>query len=160
MTHLAVKLAAVAVTQLAFVGVAVAPQLSARLTGDEYRLRVQPVDPIDPFRGAYVDLGYPDLRIDEDGAADELDGKGTLYVALVQDGDVWKAGGYSRSRPSDTPYLTCDDRDWRIRCGIESWFLPQDEAAAMQAAVAAGDAIAVVKVDGRGNAALVRVVTG
>ena len=159
MTRLAVKLAAVAVTQLALVGVAVAPQLSGRLTGEEFRFRVQPVDPIDPFRGAYVDLGYPDLRIDEDAALDEIDGKGTLYVTLVQDGDVWTASGYSRSRPSEAPYLRCDDRDWRIRCGIESWFLPQDEAAAMQDTVAAGDAIAVVKVDGRGNAALVRVET-
>jgi len=157
MTHLAVKLAAVAVTQLALVGVAVAPQLSARLTGEEYRFRVQPVDPIDPFRGAYVDLGYPDLRLESDS---RLDGEGTLYVTLVRDGDVWRASGYSRSRPSDTPYLRCDDRDWQIRCGIESWFLPQDEAAAMQEAVAAGDAIAVVKVDGRGHAALVRVETG
>ena len=159
MTRLTVKLAAVAITQLALVGVAVAPQLSARLTGEEYRLRVQPVDPIDPFRGAYVDLGYPDLRIEQDGAADELDGEGTLYVTLVEDGGLWKAGEYTRKRPSNTPYLTCDDRDWRIRCGIESWFLPQDKAAAVQEAVAAGDTIAVVKVDGRGNAALVRVET-
>ena len=37
------------------------PPLSARLTGEEVALRVEPIDPIDPFRGAYVDLGYPDL---------------------------------------------------------------------------------------------------
>ena len=44
-----------------------------------------------------------------------------------------------------------------MRCGIESLFLPQDEAASMQADVGDGSMVAVVKVDGRGNAALVRV---
>ena len=58
------------------------------------------------------------------------------------------------------PYLTCDDRDSSIRCGIESLFLPQDEAAAMEEDIAGGSMVAVVKVDGRGNAALVRVEAG
>ena len=66
MTGMLSKIAIVAVAQLALVGVAVAPQLSARAFGDEYRMRVAPVDPIDPFRGAYVDLGYPDLRLDQE----------------------------------------------------------------------------------------------
>ncbi len=153
MNKLALKVGAVALVQLALVGVAVAPRLSARLTGDEYRLRVAPVDPIDPFRGAYVDLNYPDLNLDDEIAGDD----GTVYITLEEDGDVWTASGYTRERPSSAPYLTCDDRDWRIRCGIESLFLPQDEAAAMEDDVAGGSMVAVVKVDGRGHAALVRV---
>ena len=153
---IATKIAIVAVAQLALVGVAVWPQLSARALGDEYRMRVQPVDPIDPFRGAYVDLDYPDLQLDQGNPIAGDDDGGTVYVTLVPDGELWKAGSYTRSRPEDGPYLTCDDRDWRIRCGIESWFLPQDEAAAMQEEVADG-AIAVVKIDGRGHAALVSV---
>jgi uncharacterized membrane-anchored protein len=160
MRSVILRIGVVAVIQLALVAVAVAPRLSARLTGDEYLFRVQPVDPIDPFRGAYVDLGYPDLRLEQDVELDRVDGKGTLYVTLVKDGDVWVASGYSRTRPGASPYLTCDDRDWRIRCGIESLFLPQDEAAEMQAGLAAGDAVAVVKVDDRGNAALLHVEAG
>src|SRR5690606_23157401 len=54
--------AGVAVAQLALVAVGVAPQLSARTSGETYRFAVSPVDPIDPFRGAYVDLQYPDLE--------------------------------------------------------------------------------------------------
>jgi uncharacterized membrane-anchored protein len=150
------KVVVVALVQLTLVGVAVAPRLSARLTGDEYRLRVAPFDPVDPFRGAYVDLDYPDLRLDSE-RSDSLDGEGTVYITLEEDGEVWKAGAYTRERPSGTPYLTCNDRDWRIRCGIESLFLPQDEAAAMEADVAGGSMTAVVKVDERGNAALLRV---
>jgi uncharacterized membrane-anchored protein len=153
MRSVAAKVTVVALVQLALVGVAVAPRLSARLTGDEYLLRVAPVDPIDPFRGAYVDLDYPDLDLDRETPGDE----GTVYVTLERDGEVWVAGAHTRERPSGTPYLTCDDRDWRLRCGIESLFLPQDEAAAMQADLGAGSMVAVVKVDGRGNAALVRV---
>ena len=56
------RIALVAVLQLALVPLAVLPQLSARVTGETYRMRVAPVDPIDPFRGAYIDLSYPDLR--------------------------------------------------------------------------------------------------
>jgi uncharacterized membrane-anchored protein len=153
MRSLAAKVTVVALVQLALVGVAVAPRLSARLTGDEYLLRVAPVDPVDPFRGAYVDLDYPDLDLDRETPGDE----GTVYVTLEQDGEVWVASAHTRDRPSGTPYLTCDDRDWRLRCGIESLFLPQAEAASMQADLGDGSMVAVVKVDGRGNAALVRV---
>ena len=153
---IAVRVGVVALVQLALVGVAVAPRLSARLTGEEYLLRVQPVDPIDPFRGAYVDLDYPDLGLDDE-RADDSDTEGTVYVTLRRDGEVWKAIGDSRSRPDAAPYLRCADYDWRVRCGIESLFLPQDEAREMEQRVASGDAVAVIRVDGRGNAALVRV---
>lgn len=150
---LATKVAVVAVVQLALVGVAVAPRLAARLNGEEYLLRVAPFDPIDPFRGAYVDLSYPDFRRETTTDAD----RGVLYITLVEEGQVWVAGEYTRERPSGTPYLACDDSDWRIRCGIESLFLPQDEAAAMEEDVAGGEMVAVVRVDSRGHAALVRV---
>ena len=150
---LATKVVVVALVQLALVGVAVAPRLSARMTGEEYRLRVAPVDPIDPFRGAYVALDYPDIRSDAENDADDL---GALYVALVPDGDVWVAGAYLRERPSEGPYLACDDRDWSTHCGIESLFLPRDEAAAAEESIAGGEVVAVVKVDDRGNAAVVR----
>ncbi len=45
------RTALVLVVQLGLLLGAVAPQLSARLTGQEYLLRVVPIDPIDPFRG-------------------------------------------------------------------------------------------------------------
>ena len=60
-TTRAVRVGAVVLAQLALVGVAVWAPLSARLTGETVVLRVEPVDPIDPFRGAYVQLAYPDL---------------------------------------------------------------------------------------------------
>ena len=154
--------AVVAVGQLALVGVAVAPQLSARLTGDTYVFAVAPVDPIDPFRGAYVALDYPDLGHDPEwpdqpGPGGPEDGEeGDVYVALVREGDVWVADGWTRERPDNGPYLACDDRSWQVRCGIESWFLPQEEAAEAEVLLRDG-AVAEVRVDGRGNAAVVDV---
>jgi uncharacterized membrane-anchored protein len=153
----------IAVSQLVLVGLGVAPQLSAHLAGDSYLVRVAPVDPIDPFRGAYVALDYPDLRHDDSqsfvepglGALDDGE-SGDLYVTLVEQDGVWTASGWSRERPADGPYLACDDRSWQIRCGIESWFLPQDEARETEDLLRDG-AVAELRIDGRGNAVVVDV---
>ena len=153
----------IAVSQLALVCIGVAPQLSARVTGETYLVRVAPLDPIDPFRGAYVALDYPDLRHDDSqsfvepglGALDDGE-SGDVYITLVRDGAVWVADGWDRERPDDGPYLACDDRSWQVRCGIESFFLPQDEARETEVLLRDG-AVAELRVDARGNAAVVDV---
>jgi uncharacterized membrane-anchored protein len=152
------RTAIVGLAGLALAGVAVYPQLSARLTGEEITLRVAPVDPIDPFRGAYVDLQYPDLDQLGGRRDDGLDDgeRGDLFITLRQEGDVWVADARTRTRPESGVYLACSDHSWEVRCGIESWFLPQDEAAAMEAAVGDG-ALATVRIDSRGHAAIVAV---
>jgi uncharacterized membrane-anchored protein len=165
-TGRAVRVGAVVLAQLALVGVAVWPSLSARVTGEQVTLRVQPVDPIDPFRGAYVELSYPDLpdaggqdgetlTVEQQQALDES--RGAAYVPLTRAGEVWLGGTIVRTPPADGLYLACDDSDYRLRCGIESWFLPQDQAAGLQDSLRGGTARATVKVDGSGRAALVAV---
>lgn len=140
--------------QVVILGVAVAGPLSARLTGKEILLRVAPVDPIDPFRGAYVALDYPDLAAAEPTAEDT---RGTVYLPLQRRGDVWEGTWPTASRrPASGTFLRCADQG-RLRCGIESWFLPEGEAAEAGRALADGDAVAVVRVDRRGNAALIEV---
>jgi uncharacterized membrane-anchored protein len=162
MTHhlpRAATVALVALTQLVVVGVAVAPQLSAHLTGETYVLRVAPLDPIDPFRGAYVTLDYPDLPRARQvaGGRDGDDAtSGDVFVTLRPEDGVWIADDWTRERPGSGAYLACEHRDWQLRCGIDSWFLPQDEAAAMETALADG-AYAEIRVDGRGHAVLVDV---
>ena len=160
---------AAVIVQVLLVGVAVWSPLSARLTGDEVRLRVAPVDPIDPFRGAYVQLGYPDLpgqpRLDPDDTTGSTEPeveegdreRGEVWVTLTREGDVWVGGAVTRTRPADGIFLRCDDSDWRLSCGIESWFLPQAEASALEDALRDGTAVATLRVDGRGNAALIDV---
>jgi hypothetical protein len=165
--------------QLLLVPAAVYGQLSARLTGDEVLLRVGPVDPIDPFRGAYVALSYPDLRPGETErrALEEKHG-GTVYVSLMESGGVMVADGFGHDRPQRGTYLACDDGGWQLRCGIESLFLSQHQAARVQRDINQsgrpaeqfdenGDSLEVtpgsgyvarIKVDGRGHAAVVGLV--
>ena len=124
-------------------------------------MRVAPVDPIDPFRGAYVTLDYPDLSHDDTfssggglGALEDGE-RGPVFVSLTEDDGLMRATAYSRSRPESGPYLACDDRNWQIRCGIESWFASQSEARRIGRELAEDGGIAVVRIDSRGNAALV-----
>lgn len=144
------------VVQLALVPVAVAGPLSARLTGEEYLLEVAPLDPMDPFRGAYVALDYPGLP-DRGRGGDRAPADDVSYVPLVQEGELWVGQRPVSERPDSGPFLRCKDDRWQLRCGIDSYFLPQDKALEMEQAVMEGRAVARVKIDSRGNAALVDV---
>lgn len=149
------RVAAAALVQLALVPIAVAGPLSARITGEEHLLEVAPLDPIDPFRGAYVALDYPGLP-DTSTVPDGKNGD-TVYVPLVRSGEVWAGSRAVTVQPESGPFLRCKDDSWRLRCGIDSWFLPQDEALALEQEVRDGRAVAMLKIDSRGNAALVDV---
>lgn len=148
-----VLVALVALCQLALVGVGVAPQLSARVNGETVLLKVAPVDPIDPFRGAYVVLDYPDLD-----APDGFEGGNGpwhhLFITLEERDGVAVGTAWSKTRPTSGLYLTCAPTTWPVTCGIESWFVSQDEAQQIERDVASGHAVAEVRVDSRGNAAL------
>ena len=128
---------------------AVQPQLSPRLTGREYRLAVAPVDPIDPFRGAYVELGYP-------GLSTEVPGPGRYYVPLVPDGALWKGTGAVKERPGRQPYLACASSDGLLDCGLGSFFVSEERARALEQGVTSGRLAAVIRVDDRGRAAVIR----
>lgn len=149
------------VVQLVIVVVAVAPQLSARALGSDVTLRVAAIrDGIDGH-DAYVELAYPDLPASDPGDV-EFEGAapaepGTVFVPLTEEGGVWVGGEPTRARPDAGRFLRCDDRGWRLRCGIESWFLPAEQAGELERSLGTGEALATVRVDGRGNAALVDV---
>lgn len=151
------RVAVASLVQLALVPLAVAGPLSARLTGEEYLLEVAPVDPMDPFRGAYVALTYPGLPSSQELTEREDQNGDVAYVPLVPSGELWIGLPAVAERPESGPFLRCKDEHWQLRCGIDSWFLPQDEAYAMEQAVRQGRAVARVRIDSRGNAALVDV---
>ena len=145
-----VRVGAACLLQLLLVGVAVAPSLSARVTGEEYLLAVAPVDPIDPFRGAYVTLGYPGLAgaVPDDGTGP----RGTVFVPLERaGGDLWEGRRARAERPENGPYLRCESEGWRVRCGIESLFASQARAREPERELMGG-AVARIRVDRRGNA--------
>lgn len=144
----------VALCQLALVGVGVAPQLSARLNGEDILLKVAPIDPIDPFRGAYVVLDYPDLT-PPDGLWEEADaGDDHLFIVLEERDGVAVGTEWTFRRPTSGLYLACAPHSWEAKCGIESWFAAQDEAVRIEREVTGGHALAEVSVNSRGNAAI------
>ncbi len=147
-------LVAAVVVQVALVVVAVAPRLSARVLGDVYVVRVSPLDPIDPFRGAYVTLQYPGLAPES-----FIEGlEGDVFVPLVRDGDVWRGDGLRDDRPASGPYLRCR-YGGQLRCGIESLFLPQAKAKELERDLIDGG-LARIKVDSRGHAVVLDVAAG
>ena len=113
------------------------------------------LDPMEPFRGAYVQLGYPDLPHPEQERNVRAE-PGTAYIPLTQDGPVWVGGPIQRTVP-DGLFLKCHDDGWRLACGIESWFDSQDGAQALERELLTETVIATVRVDRWGNAALVSV---
>jgi uncharacterized membrane-anchored protein len=152
LTSRPVLVAAALLLQLALLALVVWPQLSARLTGTTYRLAVGPVDPIDPFRGAYVMLAYPGLPVASGERA------GQVFVPLVADGTLWKGTGIVTGRPAAPPYLACETRgEGPLSCGIDSLFLSEDGARRAQDELSADRAAAVVRVDAQGNAAVLAI---
>ncbi|MFC4535103.1 GDYXXLXY domain-containing protein [Sphaerisporangium dianthi] len=148
-----ILVAAALLLQAALLAAVLRPQLSARVAGAEYRLAAGPVDPVDPFRGAYVMLTYPGLPSAEGQAA------GQVYVPLVRDGALWKGAGVERLRPATQPYLACRTSGYGdLKCGVDSLFLPEDKARSVESELRGDRAAAVLKIDGAGNAALVDVV--
>lgn len=139
--------AGVAVAQLALVGVSVAPQLSARATGETYVIEVEPLDPIEPFRGAYVALATPGLDNpawdapvgwDEDGEVErEKAPSGRVFVSITEKDGLWVGSDWSTDRPSEGPYIVCRRGGlWSgLDCGLDSFFLPQDRATELEEAM-------------------------
>jgi uncharacterized membrane-anchored protein len=138
-------LIAALVFQLALIAVVAAPRLSPRLFGDEYLVEVQPVDPTDPFRGAYVDLGY--------GLGGGYDSESTdVWVELAGKSPHQLRNRGSR-RPTG-PAIRCRRGDGEFKCGIESFFASQDEARRLEDELRDG-AVARIRIDGAGRAAIV-----
>lgn len=144
----------VALCQLALVGVGVAPQLSARVNGETVLLKVAPIDPIDPFRGAYVVLDYPDLD-PPDGLWEQQESNDDhLFIVLEERDGVAVGTEWTFDRPESGLYLACAPETWAAKCGIDSWFAPQKDALRIERDVMGGHALAEVSVDSRGNAAI------
>lgn len=136
--------------QLALLVAVAGPRLAVRLTGTEYRLAVEPLDPIDPLRGAYVDLGLS-------GVPAFTDREGTVFVPLrpaERGRGLLRGSAIVAEAPADGPYLRCA-ADGSLSCGIESFFASQGDARRLGARVAGKGGVARVKIGLGGRAVLV-----
>lgn len=119
-------------------------------SGQRIRLHAEPVDPEDPFRGQYVQLGYDISRLDTRGAR-----PGTaVYVPLRRSGDVWTGTRVERERPDDGVYIRGRVAGFGIRYGIETFYVEEGEGPRYERAMAERRLYADVVVDDDGEARL------
>ena len=100
----------VGLVQLAVAGGAIVKSELALRTGEAFRFRIQPVDPVDAFRGRYVAIRF---AVDRAPAADDLDVKSgkRVFIPLEMDGEGYAVLGQASAEiPMNGPYL-------RLRAG-------------------------------------------
>ena len=119
-------------------------------SGERILLRVQPVDPDDPFRGEYVDLAYPISRLDAPGAERGT----TVYVPLRKRGRAWTGDHLVRDRPDEGTFIRGRVADFGIEYGIETFFVEEGQARKYERAIAEGQLYAEVVLDDDGDAQL------
>jgi uncharacterized membrane-anchored protein len=75
-------------------------------TGTTYRFRVAPVDPVDPFRGRYVDLRFAAEEFSEVDYPTAYSEEERVYAEVQQGEDGYaKIVGLHRTPPSEADYV-------------------------------------------------------
>jgi uncharacterized membrane-anchored protein len=119
-------------------------------SGERITLRVQPVDPNDPFRGEYVALTYPISRLETRAARPGT----TVYVPLRKAGRAWTGDLVIFEKPPSGTFIRGRVTGSGIRYGIETFFVEEGEAARYERAIARGTLYAEVVLDDDGDAQL------
>lgn len=149
--------------QLALVlGLLGAKQLTLN-TGQSVLLRVEPIDPVDFFRGEYVVLSYSLSELQSRWLEKPPLGKGeTVYVSLARSGRFVERAEVSRTPPKDAfaflkgTVVSADKNHCRVEYGIESWFVPRGKGPELEREGRRKDRqlVAEVAVDTQGRAVL------
>lgn len=134
--------------------------------GTRVMLKTLPVDPWDLFRGDYMILNYEISRLDLNTLAStgELRRNDTVYVTLEKEDKYWVPRSVSRTRPGGgalairgrVVHFSEYERSLLVDYGIESYFVPQHQGRDIEGRRDSLDA--EVSIDGRGNAALARLI--
>jgi uncharacterized membrane-anchored protein len=121
----------------------------ARYAGaDRVLLQVEPVDPLDPFRGEYVALSYSISRLPGP--------TGTVYVPLYRTGgDAWTGYAVRTSRPDGGTYIRgFSNGSGTIRYGIEHAYVQEGMGRQYEIAAQERRLYAEVAIDGDGRGRL------
>jgi uncharacterized membrane-anchored protein len=155
-----IALGAVVAAQLAVV-LGLAGLAAADLAfGEEVRLRAQPVDPLDVFRGNYVVLRYDISTVTAPTAVRRGD---RVCAHLARSDGVWTLQ-FTSTRPSGEHTAICGraradaglGERVDVEYGIETYFASAERAKEIERAIGTGDVYAVVDVDDDGSARLER----
>jgi uncharacterized membrane-anchored protein len=120
--------------------------------GTNVVLRTVPVDPVDLFRGRYVELRYAISSLPTNAPTGT-----TIYVPLAEADDVWSGNRATTERPADGVSIrgrvVGPDR---IVYGIETYYADEDEAQRLERE--AGDRLLVhVSIEPDGQARIDKV---
>ncbi len=155
-------LAAVVLQVLILLGVP-ARKAYTRATGRDVVLKVAPVDPYSILSGYYVILGYDISRPTGFADAPKFEFDEVVYTIVEQQDDgVWIPVVTQRELPKNLPANRVAIRgrwDGRIiTYGIEEFYIPEDKrnVIAEDLSKNQNEARVDLKVDARGNAALLR----
>jgi uncharacterized membrane-anchored protein len=133
----------------------------ARLAfGYDVRLKVEPVDPTDPFRGEYVDLSYEVSQVRISG---DLSPGATVYVKLHKEGERWVGERAQLSRPQSHPFIrgrfvTRQGGGALVEYGIETYFVEEGRSLEYERAIARQELYVDVALDRSGRARIKRLV--
>ncbi|HQU73283.1 MAG TPA: GDYXXLXY domain-containing protein [Calditrichia bacterium] len=110
------------------------------VTGSPMRLRVEPLDPRDPFRGNYVHFTYAFNSLDLDSLPNDLPQLENrlhfgdrVYVEMEQEGDFFKPAGVWLNPPREQRFLETVvqyhySQTIALSCGSEDYFTDPDYA--------------------------------
>ena len=121
-------------------------------TGTEVVLETVPIDPRSLLQGDYAILDYQVSRLPSNST--QFPRGQTVYVILVQRGEVWERSRHSTSKPSDRETVFIKgvvDRTGHLDFGIGTYFVPEGTGHIVEGG---GDVRVVVSVDGRGKAVI------
>ena len=127
--------------------------------GQEIRLKAQPVDPLDVFRGNYVVLRYEISTLPVLGEARRGE---TVCARLEESGSEWRASYADPGRPSGT--VICgrarDDaaagEQVGIEYGIETYYASSERAREIEGSIGRGQLYVVIDLDDDGSARIKR----
>jgi uncharacterized membrane-anchored protein len=113
----------------------VRPHIAATTgTGTTIRVLTAPVDPRDLFRGDYVILSYEFSDARAVGFNIEHTSEQTVFVTMRQEGELWRATGFSQTRPREGVFLrgVVKPHSRTIVYGIESYFVREGTGKAIE----------------------------
>ncbi len=154
-----IALLAAVLAQLA-VPLALAGLASADLAfGREVRVRAQPVDPVDIFRGNFVVLRYEFSTV---AVGFEVARGDRVCVRLEERGDAW-TGSFGLPEPMGDTAICGRARDdagpgerVEVEYGIETYFASAERAQELERSIARGELYAVLDLDDDGSARVER----
>ena len=133
--------------------------------GDEIKLKAQPVDPLDVFRGNYVVLSYDISRLQ---VIYEVQRGQRLCADLFQSAPGVYGARYAYDQPPAEGKSICgrarhDARGGQsvgIEYGIETYYASAERASEIESSIARGQLYVVVDLDDDGSARIERLEVG